>query len=45
MLNLDPRGLAAVALFVGVTVLITYLTRAAKTKGGLSNADYFIWWD
>ena len=27
MLNLDPHGLAAVALFFGVTVLITYLTR------------------
>lgn len=27
MFNLDPHGLAAVALFLGVTVLITYLTR------------------
>ena len=27
MFNLDPQGLAAVALFFGVTVLITYLTR------------------
>jgi hypothetical protein len=27
MLNFDPHGVAAVALFLGVTTLITYLTR------------------
>jgi hypothetical protein len=28
------------ALFVGVGALLTL-----KTKGGLTGADYFIWWD
>ena len=28
------------ALFIGFGALITF-----KTKGNLSNSDYFIWWD
>ena len=43
MFNLDPHGVAAVALFFGVTVLITYLTRdnadAQDIIGTLNDLD------